>query len=139
MAGKIVTATRNKILDHLLGKTAYTMPTNVYIGLSSTTVADDGSNFTEPTIGVAGYARKQCTGADWEAASAGATQNANALAFTESSGAWASSAPLTDFGIFEAATGGTCTAKGVLTNARTVDAAGITLQFAAGALDATLT
>ena len=68
----------NKVLDHVVGKTAYTSPT-VYIGLSSTTPAEDGTSVTEPSAGA--YARVSTAAGDCAAAAAGANSNANAENF----------------------------------------------------------
>ena len=70
----------NKLLDHQLGKTAYTMPT-VYVGLSSTTPTVGGTNITEPSTG--SYARVATSASTWTAASGGATSNAAAITFLE--------------------------------------------------------
>lgn len=43
-----------KVLDHVFGKTTFTS-VDLYIGLSTTTIADDGSNIAEPVGN--GYAR----------------------------------------------------------------------------------
>jgi len=57
------TGQKQAVLDYLYGKTALTPPDNLRIGLSSTTPAADGSNFTEPVDGVPafkdGYTRKE--------------------------------------------------------------------------------
>ena len=128
----------NKVLDHIVGKTSFTMPT-AYIGLKTADPTDDNSGGTEPTIDTGGYARIVTAGANWNAASGGATDNATALAFAESTAAWSTGATaLTHFIIMDAASGGNMLAHGTLTTARTVDAAGITLEFAIGELDITL-
>ena len=128
----------NKVLDHIVGKTSFTMPT-AYIGLKTADPTDDNSGGTEPTITTGGYARIVTAGANWDAASGGATANAAALAFAESTAAWSTGATaLTHFIIMDAASGGNMLAHGSLTTARTVDAAGITLEFAIGELDITL-
>lgn len=128
-----------KILEHLIGKTSFTMPTNAYIGLKTADPTDDNSGGTEPTIPTGGYARKQTVGADWNPAANGAIDNANALSFPESTAAWSTGAtPLTHFIIMDAASGGNLLAHGSLAQSRTVNAAGITLTFAAGDLDITL-
>jgi|LSQX01.1.fsa_nt_gb hypothetical protein len=59
----------NKLLDHVFGGSVYTGPTNVFIGLSTTTPSDDGTGITEPSA-QAGYGRVQVanTSATWETA-----------------------------------------------------------------------
>ena len=68
----------DKVLDHVVGKTAFTSPT-VYIGLSSTTPTETATNITEPSTG--SYARVATAAGDWNAASTGATSNLNAVTF----------------------------------------------------------
>jgi hypothetical protein len=78
----------NKVLDHLLGTTALTMPTQVYIALMSVTPSD-GSAGTELTGN--GYARQA---ANFGAAASGAAANTNLITFTASGGAWSAVAGL---------------------------------------------
>ena len=128
----------NKVLDHIVGKTSFTMPT-AYIGLKTADPTDDNSGGTEPTIGTGGYARIATTGTSWDAASAGATANAAALSFPISTSAWSTGATnLTHFIIMDAATAGNLLAHGDLTTPRAVNAADIILRFAIGDLDITL-
>ncbi len=74
-----------KILDHLVGKTSFTMPT-CYIALSTADPTEDGSGIAEPVA--TGYARQATAGADWNAATVGAggTSNANAISFGPAGG-----------------------------------------------------
>ncbi len=125
----------NKILDHIFGKGAYTPPT-IYVGLSTANPGEAGAGLAEPSGN--GYARVTTAAGDWNAASDGEIDNANDLEFPESTGAWASGSPLTYFALFDAATDGNLLAYGPLSQSRTVDAAGITLSFAAGDLGVTL-
>lgn len=79
---------RNKILDHIHGKTSFTMPT-AYVGLSTTTPNGSDGNVTEPSTSGTAYARVTTAGGDWGAASSGAITNANALTFaTATGGGW---------------------------------------------------
>ena len=55
----------NEILDHILDDGAYTAPSPVYVGISTTTPTDAGTNFTEPASG--GYARVAAAAAVWDA------------------------------------------------------------------------
>ena len=129
----------NEILDHLFMKGSYTMPTNLWVGLSTADPADDEGGLAEPTIPTGGYARVSTDGDDWDVAAAGATANAEILTFPESTAAWSSGAsPLTHFAIFDAATAGNMVAHGSLSVSRTVNAAGVTLRFPVGELDVTL-
>ena len=49
------TAHKVAILNHYYGGTALGAPANLFIGLSSTTPAADGTNFTEPVDGVPAF------------------------------------------------------------------------------------
>lgn len=128
----------NKILDHIVGKTSFTMPT-AYIGLKTANPTDDNSGGTEPTLGTGGYARVATTGATWNAASSGATSNLLAITFPTSTAAWSTAATeLTHFIVMDAATGGNMLAHGSLDTPQAVNAADIILEFASGDLDITL-
>jgi len=74
-----------KVLDHISGKTSFTQP-DIYVGLSTTTPADDGTNVTEPSGN--GYVRVNMPATYWNAASAGAFTNLSAINFPTPSGSW---------------------------------------------------
>lgn len=116
----------NKLLDHQLGKTAYTMPT-VYVGLFTAAPSDTGGG-TEVTGG--SYARKSTAGTDWNAASGGSSSNANAITFVTASASWGT---VTHFGLFDAASAGNLLRWNALTASKTIGS-GDTASFAAGAL-----
>jgi hypothetical protein len=121
----------NEILDHLFGKGSYTPPT-IYVGLSTADPGEDGTGLSEPSGN--GYARVGTFGADWNAASGGALDNANAIEFAEATGSWGT---VTHFALFDASSGGNLLAHGALTQAKSI-ASGDTAQFAAGDLDVSL-
>jgi hypothetical protein len=120
----------NELLDHIVGKTAYTMPT-VYVGLYTSAPTDAGGG-TEVSGG--SYARKSTAGADWAAASGGAISNANAITFVTASGSWGT---VTHFGLFDASTTGNLLAWGALGASKAIGS-GDTASFAAGDLDITM-
>jgi hypothetical protein len=120
----------NKVLDHVVGKTAFTMPT-AYVALS-TTVPTDAGNVTEPVGN--GYARKQTAGADWNAAATGSISNALELAFPQASGDWGT---IQGFALYDAASNGNMLAWGTLSANKAVGN-GDTAKFAAGQLTITL-
>lgn len=128
--GSLTNYGENVMLDHLTGKTSWTM-TVAYIALSSTDFTETGGSGTEPTT-PAGYMRKATAGADWNVAGSGTTSNANAITFNQASPAWGA---VSYFSIWTNATPATGTplAYGALTVAKTVGI-GDTLSFAAGAL-----
>ena len=65
----------NKILDHILGTTAFTAPTAVYLGLSTGSFGDDNSG-TELTGN--NYSRVSVT---FDSAASGTADNASAIEF----------------------------------------------------------
>ena len=127
-----------KLLDHLFTDPAYTAPTNIFVALSSTTPAEDGTNFTEEVSGA--YARVSTGASDWVAATSAdpsLKDNANAITFPQATADWLSGANLTHFGLFDAATNGNLLAFGVLTVAKPV-LDGDSASFPIGDLDITL-
>ncbi|MFD1627648.1 phage tail fiber protein [Azospirillum griseum] len=123
---------RNKLLDHANGKTAYAMPTTVYLAAltSASTVSASG---TEVSTTSTGYARQAIT-ATMSVSSNGASSNATAVVFGPASSAWGT---ITDYAIFDAATGGNMLWFGTLSAAKTIASAD-ELKFAAGQLSQSL-
>lgn len=108
----------NTVLDTILG-TSGTLPTPVYIGLSTTTPTDAGANFTEP-VGF-GYARVSVANnaTQWPNASGGIKSNANTQSFPNAAGgSWGTA---THFGIFTASSGGTPVITGALDSPRLIN------------------
>jgi hypothetical protein len=120
----------NKLLDLVFSNTSYTVPSTLYIGLSTTAPTQAGGNFKEPSGN--GYARVAVTNnsTNWPAASNGAKSNANAITFPQATGSWGT---VTHFGIFDAATSGNLLAWGALSQSKAISA-GDTPYFAAGSL-----
>lgn len=115
MAG-FVDAKEQAILDLIFD--AALGATTLYIGLSTTTPTDSGSNFTEPSGN--NYARVATTSADWNAASgtAPATKtNSGTKTFNQASGSWGT---VTHFGLFTASSGGTPIIWGALTASKSI-------------------
>ena len=117
-----------KILDHVLSTTSFTMPTGVYVGLSTGSFGDDNSG-TELTGN--GYARQGDVAFD--AASGGVADNTSNIEFPAATGSWGS---VGFFGIFDAATSGNLLIHGGLTTAKTISTGDI-LRISAGDLDIT--
>lgn len=117
----------NEILDHILGTGAYTMPSTVYVGLSTGSFGEDNSG-TELTGN--NYSR---VSASFSAASGGTTSNSGALEFAAATGDWGA---ITHFGIFDASSSGNLLIHGALSASKTI-ATGDILRFAAGDLDVT--
>jgi len=117
----------NEILDHILGTGAYTMPTNVYVGLSTGSFADDNSG-TE--LSGSGYTRKV---ASFGAASSGTASNDAAIEFPAATGSWGT---VSHFGIFDASTSGNLLIHGALTSSKVIESGDI-LKVAVGDMDIT--
>jgi len=99
----------NAILDHVFGKSSYSAPSNIYVGLSTADPLDDASALAEPSGN--NYARVSTAPADWNAASAGSITNASTITFPQASGAWGT---VTHICLFDAASGGNLLASGLL-------------------------
>ena len=93
----------NRLLDRNFGQTAYTVPTTMYFGLSTTTIQIDGTGATEPSGG--NYARVGVTNdkTSWGIASNGALTNSVAVTFPESTASWGT---ITHVFISDASSGG---------------------------------
>lgn len=98
----------NELLDHLVGKGSYTMPT-VYMALSTADPTDDASGVAEPSG--SGYARVATSAATWDAASGGSIANAAAIEFPTATGSWGT---ISHIALFDAATEGNMLAHGAL-------------------------
>lgn len=132
MAGSKSDYLENKLLDHVLGNSAYTAPATVYVALFTVAPTDAGGG-TEVSGG--GYARVAVTNnlTNWPAASGGAKSNGTDITFPEATGNWGT---VVAFGIFDAASGGNLLYWGDLTQSKTIST-GDTAKFAAGDLDIT--
>jgi hypothetical protein len=117
----------NEILDHILGTGAYTMPSTIYIGLSTGSFGDDASG-TELTGN--GYTRKVMA---FDAAVAGTADNTSAVEFSAATASWGT---VSHFGLFDAVSGGNLLIHGAFTAAKLIDTGDI-LKIAAGDLDIT--
>jgi len=81
-----------KILDHVLSTTSFTMPTGVYVGLSTGSFGDDNSG-TE--LSGSGYVRQGDVAFD--AASGGVADNTSNIEFPAATGSWGSVSLLWSF------------------------------------------
>lgn len=115
----------NETLDHILGTGSYTMPSAVYVGLSTGSFGDDNSG-TE--LSGSGYARVAAT---FNAAASGTADNASAIQFAAATGSWGS---VSHFGIFDNSSGGNLLIHGAFTTAKTIESGDI-LKIDAGDLD----
>lgn len=117
----------NEILDHILSVGSYTMPSAVYVGLSTGSFGDDNSG-TELTGN--NYSRVAAT---FSAAASGTTSNSAAIEFAAATGTWGS---ISHFGIFDASVSGNLLIHGAFSSAKTIES-GDVLKISTGDLDIT--
>ncbi len=119
------------LLDQIVGKTDFTMPT-AYIALFVGDPTDTGGGGAE--VSGNNYSRVTTSGATWNAAASGSIDNASAITFLTASGSWGT---VDYFAIFDAATVGNMLAHGQLTASKAIGN-GDTPEFAAAAFIITL-
>ena len=123
-AGGASTHLANVLLNHVLKTSAFSVPTNLYVALSTANPTDAGTAIAEPSGN--NYARKVAN--SWSAAAAGASANSAAITFNEASGAWGNIAYAA---IFDAITGGNMLLHSTLTPTQAV-VNGDTIQYNVG-------
>lgn len=129
-AGGMSTYLANKLLDHMFKTTPYTVPTNIYVGLSTANPGDSGGALAEPSGNA--YARTVMN--SWDTAASGATQNGAAVTFPTATGSWGT---VTYAALFDASTSGNLLGSSVLGTSQAV-VNGNVVEFATGAIDVTL-
>ena len=83
-AGGVCNSFAASILDHIFKTSALTIPTDLYIGVSTANPGDDNSGIAEPSGNA--YARiKQNT---WNAAAAKVAENDGIVTFVQATGSW---------------------------------------------------
>jgi hypothetical protein len=112
MADNLSDYAENKLLDHLLGRTSFTMPATVRVALFTTATTDAGGG-TEVTGGA--YARQPLT---IDAASGGATQNSAEIVFPVATANWGT---ISHVAIYDAATAGNSLMHGALAASRIIN------------------
>lgn len=123
----------NKILDHILGNTAYTAPATVYVALHTADPTDVG-NVSE--VSGNAYARVALTNntTNFPNASGGSKATGAAATFpTPTPSGWG---VVTHFTLWDASSAGNCLFVGALTASKTVNV-GDTVSFASGAITVT--
>lgn len=137
-AGYVGTAVANKLLDLMFRNTAYSKP-DTYVALCTATVSDSstGSTITEPSGN--NYSRKQVninggSSPTWDVAASGALSNTHTITMATPSGSWGT---IVAMAICSASSAGDviCYDNGVADQAVALND---TVQFAAGALDVSL-
>ena len=136
----------NVLIDHIFRATSYTMPTNIYIALCTTTpvAGNTGSTISEPSGG--SYARmpyNPSSSSNWEATqggvsgassgSSGLTSNHTSIAFPAATGVWGT---ITAVAICDALTSGNLLFFGTLASSKPINS-GDTFTFNANQLSVT--
>jgi hypothetical protein len=103
----------NKVLDHVLKKTAFTVPSNLWIALSTADPTDTGSSIAEPS----GNGYQRVLQNSWTTASSRANSNNGDITFPQASGAWGT---ISHWGIFDASSGGNMIAHGSFSVSKSV-------------------
>ncbi|MCK4576829.1 hypothetical protein KAU34_10505 [candidate division WOR-3 bacterium] len=127
MAGSISNWLELELLDHVLKTGAYSVPTNIYVALSTANPLDTGAGVAEP--GGASYARVVMN--SWDAAAARATQNTSQITFAQAEQDFGT---ITHWAIYDAITGGNFLAHGDFSASKTCPI-GTNLYIAAGDID----
>lgn len=120
----------HKLLDHLLKTAAFSVPTNIYVGLSTANPGDSFGAVAEPSGNA--YARVQKN--TWDAAASGATENTGAITFPTATGSWGT---VTHVVLYDASTVGNPLAYAALGTSQAV-VNGNVVEFDDGALDFTM-
>jgi len=121
-------AVRQDLIDHLFGKSTYTAPAALYLGLYDT----GGS---EPSGG--NYARVTTAPADWNAADgSGVITNAVKFTMNQPTGSWGT---IEGFKLYDALSGGNEIGSGELPETVTVSAVTPAPEFAIDSIRAYLT
>ena len=104
MPGAMTDYLEKKLLDHTLGKAAYTMPGTVYLALFTANPTETGSQAAEVSASGSAYARQSITTAMSAAdPTAGSSSNTAAITFPVATADWGN---IAYFGIMDAATAG---------------------------------
>lgn len=124
----------NALLDHVLGKTAFTKPSTVYLALFTSDPGETGSTAGEvATPGNDGYSRQAIT-STMSAASGGSSDNASAVTFGPATSNWGT---VTHVGFMDASTGGNMLMHAAMPSSKTIET-NDSLQFAIGQLTASM-
>ena len=121
--------TENKVLDHALATAAWTAPTNVYVGLHTSSPEDDASGTGE--ISGNGYTRKEAT---FASASGGSASTSATITFDAATGNWGT---ISHIGIYDASSAGNLLFHGAVTTSKTIES-GDTFQISSGNLSISL-
>lgn len=137
MAGSKSDYLENALLNGVLGGPQFTLPTNVYIALSTAVYSDaaTGSSMSEVSATGTAYGRVSQTNntTNWPSASAGTKSNGTVITFNAATADWGT---INSFYIVDALSAGNVLYGADLTTPRTV-VNGDTASFAVGAISIT--
>ena len=126
-----------KILDHLVGKTSFTMPTNNYVALFNGDPLNAGVELANPSA--TDYAREQTSASDWTAAAfVSPTTSAVSAADIDFGVAGAAWGTVDYFAVYDASTDGNMLYCGPLEVSRSIQL-NDPVKFPAGELKVRLT
>lgn len=132
MAGSKTNYLENKILDGVLGGPAFSLPSSVWVCLSTAVYSETATGSSMSEVSGGSYARVEVTNNDtnFPAAASGSKSNGTAVQFPTATGSWGT---VRSFYIVDASSGGNCLYGGDLTTQRSV-ISGDTVSFAAGSI-----
>jgi len=120
------------VLDHVLGNTAYTQPTNIYLALFT---ADTGLESNSPSAEIStsstGYGRQTVS---FGAASSGSASTDATVTFSAATANWGT---ITHVAVMDASTSGNVLFYGAVTTSKTIES-GDTFQVSSGNLTVSL-
>ena len=120
------TAEANAFLNAYFRAASFTFPANLYWALSTTVIASDGTNLTEPSGN--GYARLAiAAGSSWATASGRQITNAVDFVYPEATGSWGN---IVNFAGMSASSGGVVKVFGALVTPVTITAPMVPVLFA---------
>lgn len=124
-----------KIIDHVFKTGAYSVPSNLYIALSKSTLSDTATGTTLPgEVSGGSYERKLCNTWDASSAAGGDTENSQTVTFPTATAPWGT---VKTFAVCDKTTKGNVLVWGSLSASKAI-ATGDTAKFATGAIDITL-
>lgn len=130
--------TENKVLDHVLGTTAWSpAPSTVYLGLFTNTSSNAATNLEAGTLtdevstSGSAYGRQSIA---FGSASGGSASNSGTVTFSAATSNWGT---ITHVAIMDAQTGGNVLFWGAVTTSKTIES-GDTFQVSSGNLSISL-
>jgi hypothetical protein len=125
----------NKVLDHVLKNTAYSQPSNLYVGLFKNTSTNAAANLEAGTLTdeVSGGSYARQAGA-FSAASGGSASTSATITFPAASADWGT---ITHVAVLDASTSGNVLFWGAVTTSKTIET-GDTFQITSGNLTISL-